>query len=130
MGVTKFSRLDATMNLQVVSSLPATPAAYYGISSNDIDSVEWASGEVVWHSGDRRMYIQTSTSGRTAVWKRLLTQFNSSTTSTSTSTSSTTSSTSSSTSSTSSSTSSTSTSSSTSSTTSSSTSSSSTTTMA
>ncbi len=117
MGVTKFDRLNATANIQIVSSLPATPAAYYGISSNDIDSVEWVSGEQVYHSGDNRMYVQTATSGRTAVWKRLLTQFNSSTTSSSTS-------------STSSSTSSTSTSSSTSSTTSSSTSSSSTTTMA
>jgi hypothetical protein len=89
MGVTKFDRVDSSANLQVVTSLPATPSVYYGIASNDVNSVEWVGGEIVYHSGDSRLYIQTSTSGTTAVWKRLLTQF---ATSTSTSTSTTTSS--------------------------------------
>jgi hypothetical protein len=89
MGVTKYDRVDSSANFQVVSSLPATPSVYYGIASNDVDSVAWKGGEVVYHSGDSRLYIQTATSGVTATWKRLLDQF---ATSTSTSTSTTTSS--------------------------------------
>lgn len=90
MGATKYDRVDASANIQVVSSLPTSPSLYYGIASNDVDSVAWKGGEIVYHSGDNRMYIQTATSGVTAVWKRLLTQF-ATTTSTSTSTSSSTS---------------------------------------
>lgn len=95
MGVTRYDRLDATANLQVVSSLPSTPASYYGIAANDVDSVEWRGGEIVYHSGDGRIYIQTATSGTSATWKRLLTQFATSTTSTTTSSTSTSTSTSS-----------------------------------
>jgi len=99
MSVTKFNKVNGSANIQVVSSLPATASAYYGISANDVESVEWISGEVVYHSGDKRLYIQTATSGLTATWKRLLDQFATTTTSSSTSSTSTSTSTSSSTSS-------------------------------
>lgn len=91
MAVTKFDRVNGTANIQVVTALPSTPAAFYGIASNDVDSTSWAGGEVVYHSGDSRLYIQTATSGTTATWKRLLDQFATSTTSTSTSSTTTTS---------------------------------------
>lgn len=98
MGVTKFDKLDAQVgHFASGTSIPTSPSSYYG---GDVDSVEWQGGEVYYNSGDNRLYIQTSTSGTTAVWKRLLESFATSTTSTSTSTSSTTSSTSTSSSST------------------------------
>lgn len=81
--------MNSSANIQVVTSLPATPSVYYGIASNDVDSVEWVGGEQVYHSGDNRIYMQRATSGTTAIWYRLVTQF---ATSTSTSTSTTTSS--------------------------------------
>ena len=129
MGVTKFDNINArTTSVKIVTQLPTTPAGYYGAASNDVDSVTWGGGEVAMILDDSyhgMLYVQTQTSGTTAVWIRLLEKLKTST-STSTSTSS---STSTSTSSTSSSTStSTSTSTSSSSSTSSSTSTSSTTT--
>ena len=105
MGVTKVDGLNAlNATAKYVTSLPTTPSAYFGSASNDVDSVSWSGGELAYHGNENRLYIQTSTSGTTAVWKRLLEQF---ATSTSTSSSTSTSTSSSSTSSTSTSTSST-----------------------
>jgi len=101
MGVTKFDQLDGQMGrFKSGNSIPTAPSSYYG---GDVDSTTWQGGEVYYNTGDSRLYIQTATSGVTAVWKRLLETFATSTTSstsTSTSTSSSTSSSSSSTSST------------------------------
>ena len=126
MPVTKFDNLNALgCSVKMVTKLPTAPYDYFGADSQDVDSMEWRGGEMAYHTGDNRLYIQQSTSGITAIWKRLLTTF---ATSTTTSTSSSTSSTSSTTSSTSSSSSTTSTTTSTSSTTTSTTSTSTTTT--
>ena len=92
MGVTNFDQLDAvTGRIKVTASLPTTPTGYYG-ADYGILTTEWRGGETVYNSGDNRIYIQQSTSGLTATWKRLLTQFATSTTSSSSSTSSSTSS--------------------------------------
>jgi hypothetical protein len=105
MGMTGFDAINGYARFKPVSSLPTTPEAYYGVSSNDVVGTEWVGGESCYHRGDNRLYVQYNTSGRTAMWKRLLTQFatttsssTSSSSSTSTSTSTTSSSTSSSTS--------------------------------
>lgn len=101
MGVTNFDNINAgTSRFKVVATLPVLPEDYYGTSIYDVANVEWGGGETCYLSVDNRIYIQTATSGRTPTWKRLLTQF---ATTTSTSTSTSTSSTSSSSSSTSSS---------------------------
>lgn len=107
--VTKFDTLNAAGgSAKIAASLPTTPEAYYGADTGDIDSVTWRGGEMLYLSTDNRLYIQQATSGRTATWKRLLTQFatSTSTTTTTTTTTSTSSSTTSSSSSTSTSTSS------------------------
>jgi hypothetical protein len=94
-----YDYLDAQAGrIKIVTSLPSTPLAYYG-SEGVVGDDQWIGGEVVYHSGDSRLYIQTATSTLTAAWKRLVTQFATSTTSTTTSTSSSSSTTSSSTSS-------------------------------
>jgi len=61
--VTQLNKIDGSANIQIVSSLPATPAKFYGINASDTDSLEWKGGEVVYHSGDSRIYLQTATSG-------------------------------------------------------------------
>lgn len=98
MGVTKFDNLNATnASAKMGTSLPTYPYEYYGASQYDVDSTEWRGGELYYHTSENRLYVQQSTSGTTAEWKRLLTQFatttstsTSSSTSTSTSTSTTT----------------------------------------
>jgi len=93
MGVTNFDQLDAeTGRIKLVASLPTTPAGYYGDGSTEtleqrVSSTEWRGGEVCYLTSDNRIYIQQSTTGVTASWRRLLTQFATSTTSSSTSTS-------------------------------------------
>jgi len=95
---TKFDYLNAIgASAKIGTQLPTAPYIYYGVSSNDVDSVTWGGGELYYHSGQSRLYIQTATSGTTPVWKRMYDTFatttsttTSSSTSTSTSTSSTT----------------------------------------
>lgn len=95
---TKFDNLNAIgASAQIGTQLPTAPYIYYGVSSNDVDSVEWRGGELYYHSGQNRLYIQTATSDTTPTWKRMYDTFatttsttTSSSTSTSTSTSSTT----------------------------------------
>ena len=96
---TKFDYLNAIgASAKIGTTLPTAPYLYYGVSSNDVDSVVWRGGELYYHSGQSRLYIQTATSGTTPVWKRMYDTFatttttstSSSTTSTSTSSSSTT----------------------------------------
>jgi hypothetical protein len=73
-----FDQLDAaTGRFKMVTQLPSTPEAYYvdyGIASD-----EWKGGEVVYHNGSGtgadKLYIQTATSGRTATWVTITTQF-------------------------------------------------------
>lgn len=114
MSVTRFSNLDAVAGrIPVVSTLPTAPSDYYGAGAVGFD--EWQGGEAVYYTSDEKLYIQQSTSGRTATWRKLDSAFATSTTSSSTTSSSTTSSTTSSSTSTSTSTSSSSSSSSTSS---------------
>ena len=131
MSATKFDSISALCaNAKIVTALPTSPQIYWGVSSNDTNSVEWRGGELAFiKSGSYggQLFLQLSTSGTTCLWARLTETL---ATSTSTSSSSTTSSTSStsSTTSTSTSTSSTTSSSSTTTSTSSTTSSSSTTT--
>jgi len=99
MGSTGFDIIDAQMGrFKVTGDLSLTPEDYYG--ADRVRSNEWAGGEVIFNSGDNRLYIQSATSGRTPVWKRLLEAFGTSTTSSSTSSSSTSTSTSTSSSST------------------------------
>lgn len=96
---TKFDYLNAIgASAQIGTTLPTAPYIYYGVSSNDVDSVIWRGGEMYYLTSQSRLYIQTATSGTTPVWKRMYDTFatttttstSSSTTSTSTSTSSTT----------------------------------------
>lgn len=73
MGVTKTGDLDAQAgHVRIGTQVPLTPSIYYG---GDVDSIEWVSGEVYFHTGDNQLYIQTATSGTTPVWKRLLEAF-------------------------------------------------------
>ena len=94
MSMTGFDSVNGYANVKRTASLPTTPEDYYGVASNDGTGTAWQGGEIIYNSGDNRLYIQYLTSGRTARWKRLLTQF--ATTTTSSTTSSTSSSTSSS----------------------------------
>lgn len=105
MGITKFDELNSIgANAKMVTVLPSTPYDYYDVSSTDIDAaiLEWRGGELACIKTTTyrgMLYLQTKTSGRTAVWVRLLeTLVTSTSTTTSTSTSSTTSTTSSTTS--------------------------------
>ena len=93
MGVTKIDYLNAIgASAQIGASIPTAPYIYYGTSPNDVDSVTWRGGELYYHSGQNRLYVQTATSGTTPVWKRMSdTYATTTTTSTSTSTSSSTS---------------------------------------
>lgn len=54
------------------NTLPTTPAGYYG---NRIQSDEWRGGEIIFHSGDSKLYVQVETSGKSATWKRVVTTF-------------------------------------------------------
>lgn len=95
---TKFDYLNAIgASAKIGTQLPTAPYIYYGVSSNDVDSVTWGGGELYYLTTESRLYIQTATSGSTPVWKRMSDTFatttsttTSSSTSTSTSTSSTT----------------------------------------
>ncbi|OQB05819.1 MAG: hypothetical protein BWY21_01968 [Parcubacteria group bacterium ADurb.Bin216] len=98
MGVTKIDYLNAIgASAQIGTSIPTAPYIYYGTSPNDVDSVTWRGGELYYHSGQNRLYVQTATSGTTPVWKRMSDTY-ATTTTTSTTTTSTSTSTSSSTS--------------------------------
>lgn len=73
MGISKINELKAPQGrLTVTASIPTQAYKYYGSASNDVDSTEWKGGEMLYNSGDSRLYIQTATSGATATWKRLL----------------------------------------------------------
>lgn len=95
---TKFDNLNAIgASARIGTQLPTAPYIYFGVSSNDVDSVLWRGGELYYLTTENRLYIQTATSGTTPIWKRMYDTFatttsttTSSSTSTSTSTSSTT----------------------------------------
>ena len=73
MGITKIGELKTAQGrLMVTAVIPTSPYQYYGSASNDVDSTEWKGGEMLYHSSESRLYIQTATSGTTATWKRLL----------------------------------------------------------
>lgn len=69
MGMTSLDQTNAKAGrLKIVTQLPATIAAYY----DDTELVkEWQGGEIVYHSGDSRIYIQTATSGTTPTWRTI-----------------------------------------------------------
>lgn len=72
MGMTNFDQLNAKAGrLQRVTQLPQTPQTYYGESVN---VTQWVGGEIVWHSGDNGIYIQTATSGTTPTWRTIPTK--------------------------------------------------------
>lgn len=82
MGVTKLDELKtAQATLYLGSTLPTTPAAYYGSATNDVDSIEWRGGEMAFlngsaePSGQYTLFIQQATSGTTADWYRLQDKF-------------------------------------------------------
>jgi hypothetical protein len=73
-----FDQLDAAVGrIKLVTSLPTTVAGYYGAGA--IKSDEWRGGEIVFLTGTAtgcmKLYIQTATSGKTATWKCIVTQF-------------------------------------------------------
>jgi hypothetical protein len=70
---TGFVKVNASMNLKVTASLPTTPALWYG--ADDVNGKEWEGGEVVYNTADSRIYVQTATSGTTAAWKFVSTEF-------------------------------------------------------
>ena len=71
MGVTKVDELNtAQTRLFLAGDLPTAPYLYYGSASNDVDSTAWKGGELAYNTRDTRLYVQTATSGATAVWKR------------------------------------------------------------
>lgn len=73
MGATKFGELNAPQGrAYLAGDLPTSPATYYGVASNDVDSTQWKGGEMAYNTRDTRVYIQTATSGTTATWKRYL----------------------------------------------------------
>ena len=72
MGVTGFDQLNAKAGrLKRVTQLPQTIADYYGDNTNITD---WIGGEILWHSGDDGVYIQTATSGTTPTWRTIPTK--------------------------------------------------------
>ena len=75
MGITKVDELKAPQSrAKIVSDLDTTPTAYYSTGAHNVDSVEWRGGEISYLSTENRFYIQTATSGVTAVWRRFLPQ--------------------------------------------------------
>jgi len=75
MGITKVNALHtAQTRAKLLTSLPSAPSTYYGSAVNDVDSAVWRGGEMIYHTGENRYYIQTATSGTTATWVRLLQQ--------------------------------------------------------
>jgi len=85
---TKFDYLNAIgASAKIGTQLPTAPYIYYGVSSNDVDSVTWGGGELYYLTTESRLYIQTATSGTTPVWKRMSDTFATTTTSTTTSSS-------------------------------------------
>lgn len=87
MSATGFDVVNGYARIKRTASLPTTPAEFYNVAANDVAGTAWVGGEIVFNSGDSRIYIQNNTSGTTPSWKRLLTQL-ATTTSSSTSTSS------------------------------------------
>jgi hypothetical protein len=76
--MTGLNLVDAPqLRVKMITQLPQTPEAYY--SDYGINSNEWKGGEVCYHNGSgtgsQKLYIQTSTSGRTPVWRTRATQF-------------------------------------------------------
>jgi len=85
---TKFDYLNAIgASAKIGTQLPTAPYLYYGVSSNDVDSVTWGGGELYYLTTESRLYIQTATSGTTPTWKRMSDTFATTTTSTTTSSS-------------------------------------------
>ena len=85
---TKFDYLNAIgASAKIGTQLPTAPYIYYGVSSNDVDSVTWGGGELYYLTTESRLYIQTATSGTTPTWKRMSDTFATTTTSTTTSSS-------------------------------------------
>lgn len=73
MGITKIDELNAPQSrVKIVSDLDTSPTAYYGTGPHNVDSVTWRGGEISYLSTDNRFYVQTATSGTTAVWRRFL----------------------------------------------------------
>lgn len=71
MGVTKVDKLNtAQARIYVGTTLPTSPAAFWGSATNDVDSVQWHGGEFAYLSNIKKIFIQTATSGTTASWYR------------------------------------------------------------
>lgn len=73
-----YDQLDAASGrVQIGTTPPQTPAAYYGASVIARD--EWRGGELFYHNGTgtggHKLYIQTATSGSTPVWRTTTTQW-------------------------------------------------------
>lgn len=74
--MTKVDELNANQaRSYIASTLPTAPSTYYSTGLGDVDSIAWKGGETAFNTSDNRFYIQTATSGTTAVWKRLLDAF-------------------------------------------------------
>lgn len=73
MGITRVDELSVGQSrATLTASLPSSPDTYYGTGHGDVENRVWRGGELIYHTGDNRFYIQTATSGTTATWKRLL----------------------------------------------------------
>jgi hypothetical protein len=70
---TGYTQVNAIMNIKYTAQLALTPQLYYGFDVNGANT--WRGGEIVFNSGDSRLYIQTATTGQTPTWRRLATQF-------------------------------------------------------
>lgn len=69
MGLTSLDQLNAKAGrLKRVTQLPSSISDYY---DDTMLIKEWQGGEIVYHSGDERIYIQTATSGTTPTWKTI-----------------------------------------------------------
>lgn len=82
MGLTKLDEMKTVQaTLYLGATLPTTPAAFYGVATNDVDSVEWRGGEMAFLNGSAELsgrytlFIQQATSGTTASWYRLQDKF-------------------------------------------------------
>lgn len=90
MTATQYSNLNAGLAKVIPLSYFPTPQQFYGeATGQEADQPQWQGGELILYTTNNQIFIQTATSGATAVWKRLSSAF---ATTTSTSTSSTTSS--------------------------------------
>ena len=62
--------------IKLATSLPTSPVDYYG---DRIGHDEWRGGELIYHNGtgtgSDKLYLQSETSGKTAIWKVIATKF-------------------------------------------------------